>query len=130
MKDFKMITVLVLIPFFLITSVSISEADTEMSQSNSQSQNLQKATFAGGCFWCMEPSFEKLKGIKSVVSGYIGGHKEHPTYQEVSSGETGHCEAIEVLYDPSQTSYKELLDLFWENIDPTAVNEQFVDVGD
>jgi len=90
---------------------------------------LEKATFAGGCFWCMEPAFDKLQGVKSVISGYTGGHKQNPTYEEVSSGVTGHAESIEVAYDPSIISYSTLLDVFWHNIDPTVKDRQFCDVG-
>lgn len=90
---------------------------------------LQKATFAGGCFWCTEADFEKLPGVVKVVSGYTGGHKENPSYQEVSSGTTGHLEAIQVFYDPSKTTYEELLDFFWKHIDPTDPGGQFVDRG-
>lgn len=90
---------------------------------------LQKATFAGGCFWCMEAPFEKLEGVKEVVSGYTGGHKDSPSYEEVSDGTTGHAEAIEVLYDPSEITYSELLDVFWRQIDPTDAGGQFVDRG-
>jgi peptide-methionine (S)-S-oxide reductase len=90
---------------------------------------LEKALFAGGCFWCMEPAFDKLEGVKAVISGYTGGHKKNPTYEEVSSGVTGHAEAIEVTYDPAVISYSNLLDVFWHNIDPTVKNRQFCDVG-
>jgi peptide methionine sulfoxide reductase msrA/msrB len=90
---------------------------------------LEKATFAGGCFWCMESPFEKLEGVISVTSGYTGGDKENPTYEEVSSGNTGHVEAIEILFDPNKVSYSELLDIFWKQIDPTDANGQFVDRG-
>jgi peptide-methionine (S)-S-oxide reductase len=90
---------------------------------------LEKATFAGGCFWCMEPAFDKLEGVKSVVSGYTGGHKPNPTYEEVSSGTTGHAEAIEIAYDPSVIGYSKLLDIFWHNVDPTVKDRQFCDVG-
>jgi peptide-methionine (S)-S-oxide reductase len=90
---------------------------------------LQKATFAGGCFWCMEPAFDKLSGVKSVVSGYTGGRKTNPTYEEVSSGTTGHTESIEIAYDPSVISYATLLDVFWHNIDPTVKDRQFCDAG-
>lgn len=89
----------------------------------------EKATFAGGCFWCMEPPFEKLPGVFSVTSGYTGGRKHNPTYQEVSAGTTGHAEAVEIIYDPAIVSYKRLLEVFWHNIDPTAVNSQFCDSG-
>lgn len=91
--------------------------------------HFKKATFAGGCFWCMEHPFEKLKGVKEVVSGYTGGHRENPTYKEVSSGKTGHAEAVQITYDPSQITYDELLDVFWRQIDPTDVAGQFVDRG-
>lgn len=87
------------------------------------------ATFAGGCFWCMEPPFDQIKGVKSTVSGYTGGQKEDPTYEEVSSGTTGHTEALQVTYDPSQVSYEKLLEVFWKNIDPTDPNGQFCDKG-
>ncbi len=88
-----------------------------------------KAVFAGGCFWCMEPPFEKLAGVLSVTSGYTGGEEPNPTYEEVSSGRTGHVEAIEIVYDPSQIGYEELLEVFWMNIDPTDRGGQFVDRG-
>jgi peptide-methionine (S)-S-oxide reductase len=87
------------------------------------------ATFAGGCFWCMEGPFEKLPGVSSVTSGYTGGHKKNPTYEEVSSGGTGHAEAVQVLYDPSKLSYEQLLEVFWRNIDPLTPNAQFCDHG-
>lgn len=90
----------------------------------------EKATFAGGCFWCMEPPYDKLDGVISVTSGYTGGHKKNPNYKEVSAGGTGHAEAVQVIYDPSRVSYQKLLDVFWHNIDPTVVNRQFCDVGD
>ena len=89
----------------------------------------QKATFAGGCFWCMEPPFENLDGVFEVVSGYSGGPEENPTYQEVSAGMTGHREVIQVVYDPSRVGYEELLDVFWRQIDPTDSEGQFADRG-
>ena len=91
--------------------------------------HLAQATFAGGCFWCTESDFEKVKGVVEVVSGYTGGHKEDPNYREVSAGTTGHTEAIQVTYDPQQVSYEELLDVFWRHIDPTDAGGQFVDRG-
>jgi peptide methionine sulfoxide reductase msrA/msrB len=87
------------------------------------------ATFAGGCFWCTESDFEKLPGVVKVLSGYTGGTKENPTYEEVSSGTTGHVEAIQVHYDPSKLTYKGLLDFFWKHVDPTDSGGQFVDRG-
>ena len=92
-------------------------------------QQLAKATFAGGCFWCMEPPFERLKGVVSVTSGYTGGTKVNPTYEEVSEGGTGHRESVEVLYDPKQIGYAQLLDVFWHNVDPTNDHGQFCDNG-
>ena len=88
-----------------------------------------EAIFAGGCFWCMEPPFEKLKGVKSVVSGYTGGTTKNPTYEQVSAGGTGHYEAVLVTYDPRQVSYATLLDGFWHNIDPLDAGGQFCDKG-
>lgn len=90
---------------------------------------LQKATFAGGCFWCMETPFKHLKGVTQVISGYTGGTQKNPTYEEVCSGATGHTEAVEVTYDPSQISYAQLLEIFWRNIDPTQIDGQFADIG-
>jgi len=87
------------------------------------------ATFAGGCFWCMEPPFDTLDGVLSTTSGYIGGHVKNPTYKEVSGGGTGHAEAIQVRYDPDRMSYDELLEVFWRNIDPTVSDRQFCDRG-
>ncbi len=91
--------------------------------------NLAGATFAGGCFWCMEPPYEKLDAVVKVVSGYTGGHKENPTYAEVTTGNTGHFEAIQILYDPTKISYDELLDIFWKQIDPTDGGGSFADRG-
>ncbi|MEJ5378366.1 MAG: peptide-methionine (S)-S-oxide reductase MsrA [bacterium] len=88
-----------------------------------------RATFAGGCFWCMEPAFDKVKGVIMTTVGYTGGHKDNPTYEEVSSGSTGHAEAVEILYDPAQVTYEQLLEVFWQNIDPTVKDRQFCDVG-
>jgi peptide methionine sulfoxide reductase msrA/msrB len=90
---------------------------------------LEKATFAGGCFWCTTPPFERLDGVKEVIAGYTGGHKENPTYEEVSSGRTGHVEAVQVVYDPSKITYEKLLEVFWKQIDPTDPGGQFVDRG-
>ena len=90
---------------------------------------FETATFAGGCFWCMEPPFDELPGVVSTTSGYIGGHAVDPTYEEVSAGRTGHTEAVEVIYDPSTVTYAQLLDVFWRNIDPVARNRQFCDFG-
>jgi peptide methionine sulfoxide reductase msrA/msrB len=115
---------------FIFTMISLACADKNDKQPpNPPAGKLEKATFAGGCFWCMEPPFEKLEGVKEVISGYTGGHKSNPTYEEVSAGGTGHVEAIQVLYDPSIASYSELLEVFWKQIDPTDAEGQFVDRG-
>ncbi len=90
---------------------------------------LEKATFAGGCFWCMEHPFDELEGVVSVTPGYTGGHKKNPTYEEVSSGTTGHAESVQIVYDPAKITYTKLLDVFWHNIDPTVQNQQFCDIG-
>lgn len=92
-------------------------------------QDKGVATFAGGCFWCMEPPFDALDGVFSVESGYTGGFKKHPTYKQVYMGETGHTEAIQVVYDPEKITYEKLLEVFWHNIDPTSGDGQFCDRG-
>ena len=96
---------------------------------NKEDVAIRKATFSGGCFWCTEADFEKLPGVVKVISGYTGGNKENPTYEEVSSGTTGHVEAVQVYYDPSKITFEELLDFFWKHIDPTDPGGQFVDRG-
>ena len=90
---------------------------------------LEKATFAGGCFWCMEPPYIELPGVSGVTVGYTGGGKTDPTYEQVSAGGTGHAEAIEIVYDPAKVTYAQLLDIFWHNVDPTAKDRQFCDGG-
>jgi len=113
-----------LLLFSVFASASLNNVNAQQPK-----QNLETAIFAGGCFWCMEPPFEKLDGVISVTSGYTGGLKKNPTYEEVSAGKTGHAESIEVLYDPAKISYAKLLEVFWQNIDPLAANRQFCDVG-
>lgn len=88
-----------------------------------------RATFAGGCFWCMEPPFEALPGVSKATVGYTGGSVAHPTYEQVSAGTTGHAEAVEVEYDPSKITYEKLLDVFWHNVDPVTRDAQFCDHG-
>ena len=92
-------------------------------------QERAKATLAGGCFWCMEPPFDKLDGVISTTSGYTGGHTANPTYEQVSAGKTGHTEAVEIVYDPRKITYAQLLEVFWRNIDPLTANAQFCDKG-
>jgi peptide methionine sulfoxide reductase msrA/msrB len=116
----------------LFSNASSSNGSTSGSPapSTGSSQNAYaKATFAGGCFWCMESPFDKLPGVISVVVGYTGGQKENPTYEDVSAGVTGHAEAVEITYDPKVISYDKLLEVFWRQIDPTTPNRQFCDVG-
>ncbi|MGC2062889.1 MAG: peptide-methionine (S)-S-oxide reductase MsrA [Thermodesulfovibrionales bacterium] len=105
-------------------SVILISVTTVMSATS-----LEKATFAGGCFWCMEHPFDELPGVVSVTSGYTGGHKKNPTYEEVSAGGTGHAESVQVVYDPAKVTYEKLLNVFWHNIDPTAKDRQFCDSG-
>jgi peptide-methionine (S)-S-oxide reductase len=101
------------------TQANVASADT----------GLAKATFAGGCFWCMEPPFDELDGVISTTSGYTGGHEKDPSYEEVSDGITGHAEAVEIAYDPRRISYERLLEVFWRNVDPTVRDRQFCDEG-
>ena len=116
MKNLKFIFLLL-----LFSCISLETSD--------MSQNTEKAYFAGGCFWCMEPPFEVLNGVLEATSGYMGGEIENPTYEQVSMGNTGHAEVVEIEYDPNIITYSELLEVFWRNIDPTALNYQFADVG-
>ena len=119
---------------FILFSVLIGCSNAERqpggTSMTSDNKKLEKATFAGGCFWCMEPPFEKLEGVVEVISGYTGGHKKNPTYEEVSSGTTGHYEAIQVIYNPNKIRYEELIEVFWRQIDPTDGGGSFVDRGD
>lgn len=101
--------------------VSLSQA--------ADSSGAAKAYFAGGCFWCMEEVFEKVPGVTSVASGYMGGRVENPSYEQVSGGGTGHAESVEVVYDQAKVSYTRLLDAFWHNVDPVTPNAQFCDHG-
>ena len=117
MKTLKVLVLLLFVSCSSIESVRI------------MNNNYEKAYFAGGCFWCMEPPFEALEGVIEATSGYMGGTVENPTYEEVTTGETGHAEVVEILFDPEIISYEDLLEVFWRNIDPTALNYQFADVG-
>ncbi len=108
---------------------STSPAKSAQAAKPTTAAKTARAIFAGGCFWCMEGPFDKLDGVISTTSGYIGGQKKDPTYQEVSAGITGHTEAVEIVYDPAKVSYDRLLDVFWHNIDPLAKNRQFCDGG-
>lgn len=134
-RNVKIIMSIVLIPSLVFVVVKGGEALFTRSsgstavQANSEEENLEAATFAGGCFWCMEPPFEKLDGVQEVVSGYTGGTEENPSYNDVSSGKTGHVESVQVVYDPAVVSYEELLDVYWKQVDPTDSDGQFVDRG-
>lgn len=125
--------ILLFITVALISIVSCQKSDKIQQEVKNEmvkeGTNLSRATFAGGCFWCTEADFEKLPGVVRAVSGYTGGKKENPTYEQVSSGMSGHIEAVQVYYDPSKTTYEELLDFFWKHIDPTDSGGQFVDRG-
>lgn len=114
--------------FAIIIMVMLSST-LVYSDSKTDEAALSKATFAGGCFWCMEPPFDKLDGVISTTSGYIGGAEKDPTYTEVSAGLTGHAEAVQIVYDPKKITYQQLLDVFWINIDPTVQDRQFCDHG-
>ena len=113
---------------FVLGIFTVVQSETGQSDPSGNTP-LSVATFAGGCFWCMEHPFDVLDGVISTTSGYTGGHKENPTYEEVSAGGTGHAEAVQILYDPAKVSYAELLDVFWVNIDPTVNDRQFCDQG-
>jgi len=123
-----MLAVLLLIAGFLAADWGRAASDAAPQKAPPAGQ-LQIATFAGGCFWCMEHPFDELPGVVSVTSGYTGGHQKNPTYQEVSAGGTGHAESVQVLYDPAKISYGKLLDRYWHNIDPTTKDRQFCDAG-
>lgn len=109
---------------FLVLTVLIAAA-TNLPAEN----NTAKATFAGGCFWCMEGPFDRFDGVRSTISGYAGGHVKAPTYEEVSSGGTGHAEVVQITYDPEEVSYETLLKVYWSNVDPFDGKGQFCDRG-
>ncbi|MGM5629255.1 peptide-methionine (S)-S-oxide reductase MsrA [Apibacter raozihei] len=117
--------------FFVIFLFFVSCQTNQPQDKNSENsgKKLEKTTLGGGCFWCLSPCFEMLKGVYKVTSGYSGGNNEYPTYQEVSSGTTGHAEVVQIEYDPEEISFLEILDVFWFLHDPTQLNKQFEDVG-
>lgn len=112
-----------------VSSVLLSLVVLALGQTPAASAAEALATFAGGCFWCTEADFEKVPGVLSAVSGYIGGAKANPTYEEVSGGGTGHAEAVQLRFDPSRVSYAQLLDVYWRSVDPTVKDRQFCDEG-
>lgn len=101
-----------------------------IAQINDDKPTIESAIFAGGCFWCMEPPFDKIEGVLKTTSGYIGGHQKNPTYKQVTRGNTGHYEVVKIDYDPTKVSYSKLLTVFWQNIDPLNSKGQFCDIGE
>ena len=116
-------------PAALFTALLALLVSTSAAEQTPAEAPRATATFAGGCFWCMEPPFDELEGVFSTTSGYTGGPEKNPDYRQVSSGRTGHAEAVEIVYDPSVVTYEKLLSVFWRNIDPTVRNRQFCDGG-
>jgi peptide-methionine (S)-S-oxide reductase len=115
-----------------VAAVTLAAAAGALAQQESSvmaKDGQAVATFAGGCFWCMEPPYDKLDGVTATISGYTGGSKVDPTYEEVSAGGTGHTEAVEITYDPAKVSYEQLLEVFWRNVDPLDAGGQFCDRG-
>jgi peptide-methionine (S)-S-oxide reductase len=122
-------TLAILAALIAIGILAGSFAGSDPAAAQAARKGLAKATFAGGCFWCMEPPYDKLDGVVSTTAGYTGGKKKNPTYEEVSAGRTGHAEALQVVYDPSKVSYAKLLEVFWHNVDPLTPDAQFCDHG-
>lgn len=120
---------LVFIFLAVLSCYTFANTEPDTNKTPAAAQNHAIATFAGGCFWCMEPPFDKLKGVISTTSGYMGGHVDQPTYQQVSRGDSGHAEVMQVTYDPSIVNYETLLKTFWKNVDPTDAGGQFCDRG-
>ena len=114
---------------FIAATTVVAGNDSMKKTTETATGKFEKATFAGGCFWCMEAPFDKLPGVVSVTSGYTGGNMKNPTYKQVSAGGTGHAEAVQIDYDPTRIGYTKLLDVFWHNTDPTVADRQFCDVG-
>ncbi len=115
--------------YWLLCAMLVTPAVSYAGEAKPASTAPAKATFAGGCFWCMEPPYDKLPGVISTTSGYMGGKTKNPTYEQVSTGRTGHAEVVEVLYDPKVIGYEKLLEVFWRNVDPTQRDGQFCDHG-
>ena len=127
----KLTAAVILLVSFHVSAASDDQPDRASSPARQATEVEETgiATFAGGCFWCMEPPFDKIEGVTSTTSGYIGGHVKEPTYKQVSSGRTGHAEALQVKFDPKLVTYEQLLTLFWHNVDPTQADGQFCDIG-
>jgi len=129
MKSFLSALLLVFSIFLTSTLITTAYSTSTTATGEGSGENTAKALFAGGCFWCMEEVFEKKNGVKEVISGYSGGTTENPTYEDVTFGNTGHFETIEIIYDQSLVTYEELVNLFWVNIDPFDQQGQFCDKG-
>ncbi len=125
--DSKMLIGFSMLITFLFSFVA--KGESEKGEMKMEEDVLEKATFAGGCFWCIESVFDETEGVKEAVSGYTGGKTKNPTYYEVSSGKTGHYEAVQVTFDSNKISYKDLIEIFWKQIDPTDLGGQFADRG-
>ena len=122
--------ILVILMCFILSSCNGQEAKKSLTKNQKMdNKNLEYITFGGGCFWCVEGAFEYLNGVESVVSGYSGGHKNNPTYEEVCTGETGHAEVVQIAYDPKIVSYEQMMDVFFFLHDPTQLNRQGNDIG-
>lgn len=115
--------------FPALLALALAGAGAHAAGTADATSRLAIATFAGGCFWCMEPPFDELEGVVETVAGYTGGQTENPTYEEVSAGGTGHIEAVQVRYDPARIGYERLLEVYWRNVDPTDADGQFCDRG-
>lgn len=127
--EVKSIFLLFIISLFFTCIAVSGYGEENVVVKNEEETKMEKATFAGGCFWCMESPFEELNGVTEVIAGYTGGHKENPTYKEVSTEKTGHLEAVQITFDPLIITYSELLDVFWQQINPTDIRGQFADIG-
>jgi peptide methionine sulfoxide reductase msrA/msrB len=121
--------ILTIVAGFLVLNFNMKNSESMENTMEHNMERTETATLAGGCFWCVESDFEKVDGVIEVISGYTGGHKANPKYKEVSSGTTGHIEAVQIIYDPEIISYEEILDVLWRHIDPTDGEGQFVDRG-
>lgn len=119
----------IFLTFFTLGLFPLAHAGTGDKVQTAENKTLEKATFAGGCFWCMQPPFEKLEGVVSTTVGYTGGQTKNPSYEQVSAGRTGHAESVQIVYDPAKIGYTQLLEVFWHNVDPLTPNGQFCDHG-
>jgi len=125
----KLLFVVGLLPVIVLLNVVVASVASAQGAGQASGPQLEQATFAGGCFWCMEHPFDELPGVTAVTVGYTGGTTRNPSYEEVSAGGTGHAESVQVTFDPTRIGYEKLLEVFWHNIDPTTPDRQFCDVG-